>query len=67
MSRESMVSILLGEVYNCMAEDRPMDTRRIKRLMRLDGDFAETLNRGMACYLQSQEIRKERRRLRKRR
>jgi hypothetical protein len=61
MSRESMVSKLLGELYRSMETEEPMDPRRIKRLFRLDGDFSETINRGIACHVQSADIRKERR------
>ena len=57
MSRESMVSILLGEVYAATAYDNPvpMDPRRIKRLLNLDGDCAETLNRCAAAWIARRE------------
>jgi hypothetical protein len=53
MSRQSMVSILLGEVYAATAHENPvpMDPRRIKRLLNLDGDCAETLNRCAAAWI----------------
>jgi hypothetical protein len=53
MSRESMVSILLGEVYQATDHKNPipMDPRRIKRLLNLDGDCTETLNRCAAAWM----------------
>ncbi len=52
MSKESMVSILLGEVYDATRHDNPipMNPRRIKRLLRLD-DSTETLNRCYAAWM----------------
>ncbi len=57
MSRESMVSILLGEVYQATSHTNPipMDPRRIKRLLNLDGDCAETLNRCAAAWMNRRE------------
>jgi hypothetical protein len=53
MSRESMINILLGELYTATrhTDPIPMDPRRIKRLLSLDGDSAETLNRCIAALL----------------
>ncbi len=53
MSRQSMVSILLGELYAATTHENPvpMDPRRIKRLLNLDGDCAETLNRCAAAWI----------------
>jgi hypothetical protein len=52
MSRESMVSILLGEVYQATSHTNPipMNPRRIKRLLRLD-DNTETLNRCAGAWM----------------
>lgn len=53
---------LLGELYDCLYGEKPMDNRRLKRLLNIDGKDAETLNKAAACYIQSRNIRKERRR-----
>jgi hypothetical protein len=52
-----MVSILLGEVYQATSHTNPipMDPRRIKRLLNLDGDCAETLNRCAAAWMNRRE------------
>jgi hypothetical protein len=57
MSRESMVSKLLGEVYAATRHTNPvpMNPRRIKRLLNLDGDCAETLNRCAAAWIARRE------------
>ena len=57
MSRQSMVSKLLGEVYAATAFENPvpMDPRRIKRLLNLDGDCTETLNRCAAAFMARRE------------
>lgn len=54
MSRESMTSLLLGELYEATAhrdDARPMHRRRIKRLMNIDGDCGETINRCAAAWV----------------
>ena len=57
MSRQSMVSILLGEVYAATSFENPvpMNPRRIKRLLRLDGDCTETLNRCAIAWASRRE------------
>lgn len=57
MSKESMVSILLAEVYAATSHTNPipMNPRRIKRLLRLDGDCAETLNRCYGAWMMRRE------------
>ena len=59
MSRDSMVSVLLGEAYAATAlrEPRAMDPRRVKRLLRLDGSFAETVHRAVAAEIYSRKLR----------
>lgn len=51
MRRPRLVSKLLGELYAATAYDNPvpMDPRRIKRLLYLDGECGETLNRAAAA------------------
>lgn len=63
MSR-TLVDKLIGEMYDAVYNDVPMDHRRWKRLMRLDGDCAETLNKGFAAWDISRAIRRDRRRMR---
>lgn len=52
MSR-SIVTKLLAEVYAATDHNNPipMHPRRIKRLLRMDGDCAETLNRCAAAWM----------------
>lgn len=52
-----MVSKLLGEVYAATRHTNPvpMNPRRIKRLLNLDGDCAETLNRCAAAWIARRE------------
>lgn len=56
-----MKSKLLGELYDCLYNEKIMDNRRIKRLMNIDS-CPETINKSVACWIQSYELRKERRR-----
>lgn len=60
MSRP-LVDKLIGEMYDAVYKGIPMDNRRLKRLMRLDGHFGETLNKGFAAWDISRAIRRERR------
>ena len=50
---KSIIPLLLTEVYAATDHKNPvpMHPRRIKRLLRMDGDCAETLNRCVAAYL----------------
>lgn len=58
--QSKMKNKLLGELYDCLYNEKPMDNRRLKRLLNID-DCTETLNKGYACFIQSRVIRKERR------
>lgn len=58
---QKMRNKLLGELYDCLYGQKPMDNRRLKRLLNIDR-CAETLNKAAACYIQSVELRKEKRR-----
>lgn len=60
MSRP-LVDKLIGEMFDAIYNDVPMDNRRLKRLLRLDGHFAETLNKGVAAWDNSRLVRRERR------
>lgn len=57
-----LVGKLLGELYAAVYDDKPMDPRRWKRLMRLDGHFGETLNKGIMGAENSRQVRLDRRR-----
>lgn len=48
-----MTAILLGEVYAATSHTNPvpMNPRRIKRLISLDGECPETLNRCAGAWL----------------
>ena len=50
---KSIVNKLLAEVYAATSHTNPipMHPRRIKRLLRMDGDCAETLNRCYAAWM----------------
>jgi hypothetical protein len=48
-------------MYAAVYDGVPMDNRRLKRLMRIDRDCTETLNKGIVAVINSREIRKERR------
>ena len=50
---KSIIPKLLGEVYQATDynDPIPMNPRRIKRLLRMDGDNAETLNRCAAAWM----------------
>lgn len=49
---KSIIPLLLSEVYAATDHTNPipMHPRRIKRLLRMDGDCTETLNRCVAAY-----------------
>ena len=66
MVENKIVDKLRVEMYAAVYDDVPMDNRRLKRLLRLDGDFGETLNKGVAALMNSREIRAERRKAKKR-
>lgn len=59
--QSKMKNKLLGELYDCLYNEKIMDNRRLKRLLNID-DCTETLNKGAACWIQSRELRKEKRR-----
>jgi hypothetical protein len=63
MSNETMITKLLTEAYRAgYDENFIMDTRRIKRLIRLDENSTETLNRCAIAYTCSGHRRITRRR-----
>lgn len=63
MSKESTIANLLPEIYAATSyeEDKfkPMDPRRTRRLLRLDCDDTETINRGMAAMVISTDYRRK--------
>lgn len=59
--QSKMKNKLIGELYDCLYNEKIMDNRRLKRLLSID-HCAETLNKAAACYAQSCELRKEKRR-----
>ena len=50
---KSIIPKLLGEVFQATDHTNPipMNPRRIKRLLRMDGDCTETLNRCAAAWM----------------
>lgn len=66
MSKDTMLSILVGETYQATPIDRgafrPMDPRRLKRLLNTFSgthwDTAETLNRAFGAHIASTDFRR---------